>query len=317
MGRIYKEKVKESTPSSNEESQSIFKRHHLIRASSLSMSHKHYLLELNMYLGLNQDAWPAQSTIAKAMSAGLSSVKKWQAELMKMGILIVDSGKGCNSSNRYRLNLLMLPIQDDTDTELSMRETVNGLPDRPIDIENGLPDRPEWSTTETINGLPDRPLMVYDVATKEHTKRHVKEHVKEHSLTRVSVSGSGSELLNSESQASFDPGVDILFEMWYSVYPRHIGKGAAEKAFRSQLKKLSKRYSGNEKEAVEFLIARTKEFASSNAGKLGQYTAYPGTWLNQARFDDDVNEWGKDPAVNGKSHSDFGKYDPDAPDEPW
>lgn len=270
-----------------------------------------------MYLGLNRDAWPAQSTIAKAMSSGLSSVKKWQAELMKMGILIVDSGKGCNASNRYRMNLSMLPTEDDQDSESDITEPLNGLPDRPIEVCNGLPDRPERSTSETINGLQDRPLMVYDVATKEHTKIHVKGHGKEHSPESVIASDSDAETSPSESHDAFDKGDDLLFEMWYSVYPRHIGKGAAEKAFRSQLKKLIKRYSGNEQEAADFLIARTKEFASSNAGKLGQYTAYPGTWLNQERFDDDVNEWGKSSTVSGKSHSDFGKYDPDAEDEPW
>lgn len=276
MSEVY-QSTSDSATKDSKNSLSIFDRHILIRASNLKMSHKHYLIELNMFLGDNAEAWPAQATIAEALNAGLSSVKQWQAELTRIGVVVVASGKGCRSSNTYRIDFSKLPSKErHSSAELP---SPNSLPDRLLNEPNSLPHRPEWSATQTVNGLPHRPGMVCQLATKEHIKTQLKEQKKTHSPK--------SELFpRSESET----GSQQDFENWYRIYPRKVAKEAARKAYESAIKKLAKTH-GASSAAREYLAERTAAFAESDAGKRGTYTPHPGTWLNAARYDDDPIEW--------------------------
>lgn len=134
----------------------VFARDRLIFSAQLSMSHKFYLITLDRFLGNNTKAWPAQSTIAFRMSANVRSVKNWQAELIKKGILKVDSGKGCRNSNTYVICL---------DT-LSRMLKPNREPHSPLEASNGEPHSPQWCTTF--------PSRVNDVPTKD-IERHIKK----------------------------------------------------------------------------------------------------------------------------------------------
>ncbi len=145
-----------------ERAQSVFERDRQIRSSVLSMPHTFYLCTLNQFVGNNGHAWPSQRTIAEAMNAGLSSVKKWQAELEALGIITVDSGVGCMAQNHYRIDFGRLT------PKTKAADASNSLPHRPFDAERSM--------SETINGLPRRPGMVSDVATKDHKKDHKKDH---------------------------------------------------------------------------------------------------------------------------------------------
>ena len=146
---------------SAERTPSVFDRDRQIRNSELTMPHTFYLCTLNQFVGNNGHAWPSQRTIAEAMNAGLSSVKKWQAELEAVGIITVDSGVGCMAQNHYRIDFGRLKPKTKT------ADALNGLPRRPFNSE--------WSTSETVNGLRGRPGMVSDIAPKEHRKDHTKE----------------------------------------------------------------------------------------------------------------------------------------------
>lgn len=64
------------------------------------------------------------------------------------------------------------------------------------------------------------------------------------------------------------------FESWYPIYPRHVGRGAAERAFLKALPLAS----------VETLIAGARAYAEECAGKEAQYVAHPSTWLNGKRW---------------------------------
>jgi hypothetical protein len=146
---------------SAERTPSVFDRDRQIRSSELTMPHTFYLCTLNQFVGNNGHAWPSQRTIAEAMTAGLSSVKKWQAELEALGIITVDSGVGCMAQNHYRIDFGRLKPKTKT------ADASNGLPHRPFNTER--------STSETINGLRGRPGMVSDIAPKEQRKIHKKE----------------------------------------------------------------------------------------------------------------------------------------------
>lgn len=85
--------------------ESVFDRGRRIRNADLTSGQTFYLLTLNEFIGNNQNAWPSQETLARAMNATRRSVQRWQAEMVTAGVLEVASGRGCRLSNHYRLNL--------------------------------------------------------------------------------------------------------------------------------------------------------------------------------------------------------------------
>lgn len=97
------------------------------------------------------------------------------------------------------------------------------------------------------------------------------------------------EKATSSSQETLD---QTLFDLWFSdfwkAYPRKVGKSAAEKKFRAILRKSKEPIA-----LVEKMIAAVKE----QTVKLEwidrpQYCPHPSTWLNQARWEDEVVEFG-------------------------
>jgi hypothetical protein len=73
---------------------------------------------------------------------------------------------------------------------------------------------------------------------------------------------------------------DPLFDEFWKYYPRHKAKAAAKKAWDKALK------NGADPEAVIF-GARRYATDPQRAESEAKYTAYPATWLNQERWDDE------------------------------
>jgi hypothetical protein len=85
------------------------------------------------------------------------------------------------------------------------------------------------------------------------------------------------------------PVVDIvefsLFEQFWEQYPRHAGKPAASKAFKSALKRLMGRQGSTEGTLSLFEgLERWCEYWK--ARNEPNFVPYPATWLNQDRWDD-------------------------------
>jgi hypothetical protein len=74
---------------------------------------------------------------------------------------------------------------------------------------------------------------------------------------------------------SIKPDEEPLFEGFWVVYPKKVGKGAARKAYRHALKRSSH---------VE-ILAGAKAYAASKPDP--QYTAHAATWLNADRWLDE------------------------------
>lgn len=78
------------------------------------------------------------------------------------------------------------------------------------------------------------------------------------------------------------------FEEIYSAYPRHVARGAAERAFLAALKETD----------FQTLLAGVRAYARSVEGKEPQYIAHFATWLRQKRWldqgpgDGGVSEYG-------------------------
>lgn len=71
------------------------------------------------------------------------------------------------------------------------------------------------------------------------------------------------------------------FGAFWSAYPRKVGKQAAEKAFRSALKRTD----------AATLVEAATAFAQSEKGRAGEFCPHPSTWLNAGRWLDDRSTW--------------------------
>lgn len=60
------------------------------------------------------------------------------------------------------------------------------------------------------------------------------------------------------------------FERWYSLYPRHKAKGAAERAFATAMTRTT----------LDILLAATQRLVRECAGKEAQFIPHGATWLN-------------------------------------
>jgi hypothetical protein len=89
------------------------------------------------------------------------------------------------------------------------------------------------------------------------------------------------------------------FSEWYAAYPKHVARASAAKAFSSALERLAKRHDGNEADALAWLMERTRMFAAATADQERHYIAYPATWLNGERYDDDPAEWQRTDSKHG------------------
>jgi len=78
------------------------------------------------------------------------------------------------------------------------------------------------------------------------------------------------------------------FDTWWSTYPRKVGKAKAFESWKKAIKAM-----GGGTDATTRLLETTQRFAGSEAGQAGQYTPYPSTWLNGARYEDDPAEWNR------------------------
>ena len=100
--------------------------------------------------------------------------------------------------------------------------------------------------------------------------------------------GGGEE--EGEKNISLD--AEREFEDWYATYPRHVGKGAARKAYRTARKKVS----------AEVLARGAASATATFAGKEPQFIPHPATWLNSERWLDEAapkKSWRDDPDMRG------------------
>ena len=72
--------------------------------------------------------------------------------------------------------------------------------------------------------------------------------------------------------------VDDGFTEFWGIYPKRVGKEAAQKAWAKALKHADK----------ETILNGTQTYAHLREGQDPQYTAHPATWLNQHRWADET-----------------------------
>lgn len=95
------------------------------------------------------------------------------------------------------------------------------------------------------------------------------------SSVSVSAEEGGSESKNRSHTREKEIKED--FGTWYELYPRHQGRGSAERAYRSALKKADK----------SVLLEAVKWFSLQRKGEDPKFTPLPATWLNSERWLDE------------------------------
>lgn len=103
-------------------------------------------------------------------------------------------------------------------------------------------------------------------ADAKQTLSYIEEEKEEERDTNVS--------LPRAKRADLVPVSD--FEAFWSLYPRKVGKGAAEKAYAKAVKLTT----------PDVLSEAAQALAAERNGKDPQYTPHPATWLNQRRWED-------------------------------
>lgn len=126
--------------------------------------------------------------------------------------------------------------------------------------------------------------------------------------SRSEADGSNPEAIKDKGERIKDKGLkqtlhlfDADFETFWKEYPRKTGKGAAKRAFEKALLK------GVTIESLVTAVRRQK-CGSQWTRDGGQYIPHPATWLNQERWEDEVD--------GGIAYGNAGQY-PEAVGSKW
>lgn len=123
--------------------------------------------------------------------------------------------------------------------------------------------------------------------TQSHTETHPSLHER-HEPKEGTQREPTSTLSNTSepSEREFEAYANERFEEFYSIYPKHIGRGSARLAMKRAMKKAT----------AEEIVAGAKRFASGCVGIDVTYIPSPERWLDGERWEDDdtssASTWG-------------------------
>lgn len=121
------------------------------------------------------------------------------------------------------------------------------------------------------------------------------------------VRGTVKDKDKDKDQVKDQGGCGGEFARWWAVFPRKVGKRAAQRAYEKAVSEIRSRGEPGSDSPHEFLLGRLSQFAESDKAK-GDFCPYPATWLNEGRYDDDPAAWGNssaEPEVKPLSREEF------------
>jgi len=125
-------------------------------------------------------------------------------------------------------------------------------------------------TFTTVQVIYDRPTLFPQVTPE--TENQASENQASENQAPIEVKKRKKE--KKISSSSDDDG----FTEFWKLYPRKVGKGGAERAWKAAIKKASK----------ETILNGLATYQAIRAGEDETYTAHPTTWLNQERWADEM-----------------------------
>lgn len=168
---------------------------------------------------------------------------------------------------------------DFTDDELAALErTIPGIRTR-VALERGAAVAPrdtERGATDARtapNGVQLTQPRGATVAPEPYIEPSLKEQPK-------NLSPSGDGVLFGEPAPAVKPDPLAGFDEFWRVYPKHVGKGDARKAWPKAVSKVG----------VAVLVRRAQAYAGFMEDEDQTFVPYPATWLNGERWCDDLDE---------------------------
>ena len=96
---------------------------------------------LRQHLGVNPDAWPEQSTLAKEIGASTQQVKRFIAELKEWRLIETERLWGRNRSNHYRFPVHKWEVEVSKSIPREVSKLIPPLKNNYIEEENTRIDR--------------------------------------------------------------------------------------------------------------------------------------------------------------------------------
>lgn len=217
------------------------------------------------------DAWPTQETLANLLAVDVRTVRRTLKRLVARGhVKIVN--RGWHRPNVHR------PIFKDRAAAPGLEGSRPDTSARSATRKTGHLTTSDRTSDDTQTGhlTTDRPDTAMSDRTIDRTIEGTIEETIERAFARESDCHD-CDLLGDRSEEkprrrrSTKPAIGN-FDEWYRVYPRHVARGDAEKAYRRIVTK------GDATEAD--LLAGAMRYAAEQTGKPAQYTKHPATWLN-------------------------------------
>lgn len=140
---------------------------------------------------------------------------------------------------------------------------------RMIDFDDGLFHVTNWDKYQSVDGM--------EKIREQNRLRKANQRERQRALAAATT-----KALPSPEKDTLSP-LDRRFEKFWKSYPRKVGKGAAEKSF--------KKYKPDDA-LTERMIASVEAHKRSDQWRRdgGQYIPHPATWLNQRRWEDELEE---------------------------
>lgn len=140
---------------------------------------------------------------------------------------------------------------------------------RMIDFDDGLFHVTNWDKYQSVDGM--------EKIREQNRLRKANQRERQRALAAATT-----KALPSPGKETMSP-LDRRFEKFWKSYPRKVGKGAAEKSF--------KKYKPDDA-LTERMIASVEAHKRSDQWRRdgGQYIPHPATWLNQRRWEDELEE---------------------------
>lgn len=85
---------------------------------------------------------------------------------------------------------------------------------------------------------------------------------------------------------AYNQGYPAVFEVWWKVYPLHLGKRKALKAWRNAVRRIGTTSGASQDEAQAQLLAGAIRYRD-DPNRIDEYTKYAEGWLNADRWEDD------------------------------
>jgi len=213
-------------------------------------------------------AYPSVASLARKTCMTERGIQKILRRLEAGGWLFTDAREGRKNCNLYTIFAAKKGMPDPEHGSLNPE---HGSPQRgSLDPEHGSLD-PERGSLDPEHGSPEPSLTIIN----HHTP-----------------SKRGSLVLSHDQEENRTPaGKSVEVGEIYSLYPRKVARGAAEKAIANALKTTT----------AQTLIEAVTAYASAVAlwsAEDQKYIPHPATWFNARRWEDDRATWERKPQIS-------------------